>query len=146
MAKRTFVSKKKLSGVQAEYRKWGEWEVGDSIIGKFVGSKIDGYKKPNWLIEVEEANFTGKKGKKEVARITGKVIGLNSTGKLDRAMKEVEIGDIVQVEYKGMASISKGQYKGKDAHDMDVDIVEAEGEESEEEESDEEEETEEDDL
>lgn len=138
MPKRTFVSKKKLSGVQAEYKKWTEWEVGDTIIGKFVGSKIDGYKKPNWLIEVEEANFA-KNGKKESKRLVGKILGLNSTGKLDRAMKEVELGDMVQVEYKGMASITKGQYKGKDAHDMDVDIVEEEGEETEEEETEEEE-------
>lgn len=147
MAKRVFKSKKKLSSVRAVYRKWSEWETGDIIVGKYKGSQIDNYDKPNWLIEVEEAFFGDKKEQKKVI---GQVMGLNSSGKLDAAMKKVEIGEMVQIEYKGMSTIEKGKFKGKDAHDIDVDLVEEDGGDDDEEEIDEDEdevdEDEEDDL
>ena len=128
--KRTFKSKRKLSGVRCVYRAWGEWATGDYIIGKFVGSKTDQYDKPNWMFEVVDAGFSKKK---ESADLIGKTIGLNSSGKIDRAMKKVEIGTMVQVMYNGTSVIEKGKYKGKDAHDIEVDEVEEEGAESDEE-------------
>lgn len=138
MAKqRVFKSKRKLSKTRATYRAWGEWDVGDIIVGTFKGEQTDQYDKPNWLLDVEEAFFTNKKEQK---RIKGQILGMNSSGKLDAAMKDVEEGDMIQVEYKGMSTIEKGKYKGKDAHDIEVDLVEEEGEESEEDENEEEDE------
>lgn len=132
--KRVFKKTRKVSTVRAEYRKWGEWEEGDIVIGKYIGTQIDSYDKPNYLLEVEDAQFNDSKAGKN---LIGKTLGLNSNGKLDKAMKSVEEGDMVQVEYKGMGSIEKGKYKGKDAHDVEVDIVEADdgSDEGEEEES-----------
>lgn len=134
MAKRIFKSKKKLSTVKATYRKWNEWDVGDILIGTYKGSQTDNYDKPNWLIEVEDAQFSNAKAaKKLMPKGDEKVIvGLNSAGKLDQAMEQLEIGDMVQVEYKGMSTIEKGKFKGKDAHDIECDLVEEEGDEDDE--------------
>lgn len=135
--KRKFKSKKKLSSTRATYRPWKEWETGDIIIGVFKSSQTDNYDKPNWLVEVVEAFFPGKP--KLAKKLVGQVLGLNSNGKLDKAMEGVEPGDMIQVEYKGMSTIEKGKYKGKDAHDVEVDLVEEEGDEDESEEETEEE-------
>lgn len=131
---RVFKSKKKLSKTRCVYRAWGEWEAGDIIVGTYKGQQTDQYDKPNWLVEIEEAFFTNKKDQK---KFKGQVIGLNSAGKLDGAMENVSEGDMIQVEYKGMSTIEKGKYKGKDAHDIEVDLVE-EDDGSEEEENDDE--------
>lgn len=121
MAKRVFKSKKKVSGGRCVYRAWKDWEIGDLVIGTYKGSKIDNYKKPNWLVEVEDAQFQNhKEGKK----LMGQVIGLNSCGQLDKAMEEVSEGDMIQVMYNGTSEIQKGKYAGKDAHLVEVDIVE----------------------
>lgn len=120
--KRKYKAKKKLTGTRAVYRPWKEWEVGDIIIGVYQGSQTDNYDKPNWLFEVVDAFF--QKKPKTAAKLVGQVIGLNSNGKLDKAMKKVEPGVMVQVEYKGMGTIEGGKYKGKDAHDVAVDLVE----------------------
>lgn len=125
--KRVFKSKKKLSSTRAAYRKWNEWDTGDVLIGTYKGSQTDNYDKPNWLIEVEDAQFTDKKAAKKLNPNEDgdkNIIGLNSSGKLDAAMDKVEIGDMIQVEYKGMSTIEKGKFKGKDAHDIEVDLVE----------------------
>lgn len=138
MAKRIFKSKKKLSSVKAVYRKWSEWDEEDILIGVYKGSQTDSYDKPNWLVEVEDAQFSDKKAAKKLMPSSGEkiIIGLNSSGKLDAAMDQVEMGDIVQVTYKGMSTIEKGKYKGKDAHDIEVDLVEADDDEDEEDQDD----------
>lgn len=128
MAKRIFKSKKKLSSVKAVYRKWSDWETGDILIGTFKGTQVDGYEKDNYLVEVEDAQFADKKAVKKLMTVGDDdekvIIGLNHTGKLANAMKSAEVGDIIQVEYKGMEKMTKGKFKGKDVHDMDVDVVE----------------------
>jgi hypothetical protein len=139
MPKRVYKSKKKLSSVKATYRKWSEWDAGDILIGTYKGSQTDSYDKPNWLVEVEDAQFTNAKvAKKLLPKGDEKtVIGLNSSGKLDAAMEQVEIGDMVQIEYKGMSTIEKGKYKGKDAHDIEVDLIEEDVEDDDDEDDDE---------
>ncbi len=120
MAKRVFKSKKKLSSVRALYRKWNEWEVGDVLVGKYKGSQMDSYDKPNWLIEVEDAFFTNKKEQK---RLIGQIVGLNSSGGVDRSMEKCSEGDMVQFTYNGMERMDGGPYKGKDKHLIEVDLV-----------------------
>jgi hypothetical protein len=141
MQKRTFTTKKKLSSTRAQYRPWKEWETGDYIIGKYKGCQTDNYDKPNWLFEIEECVFVKKP--KLAKELIGKVLGLNSNGKLDKAMESATVGDFIQVTYNGTSMIEKGKYKGKEAHDVDVELVEEEGAEGA---ADEEEETEDDDL
>lgn len=144
MKKRTmFKSKKKLSGVRCEYRKWNVWDVGDILIGKYVGSKTDNYDKPNWLIEVLEAQFVKKK--KLAAKLEGKTIGLNSCGKVDAAMKKATEGDTIQFTFNGTGVIEGGKFDGKEAYDVDVEVGDMDdgSEPEEEEETDENEESEE---
>lgn len=143
--KRVFKTKKKLTGGGGVYRKWGEWSEGDVVIGKYVGHKIDQYEKPNWMIEVVDAQFSDEDAGTD---LIGKVLCLNSSGQLNNAMEKVEEGQLVQIAYNGTSEITKGKYKGKDAHQIEVDLVEEEGAESDDddEEADEEEAEEEDDI
>lgn len=147
MPKRTFVTKKKLSGVKTEYRAWKEWDEGDVIIAKLVGTSQNrkNKTKKDWIFEVEEAQFADKKAAKA---LSGKTVTLNTAGQLDKGMDQVEIGEIVQITYNGQKEMQGGEYEGQMAHTMEVELVEEEGsgEESEEELDSEEEETEEDDL
>lgn len=121
MAKRVFKTTKKLSGTRCSYRKWDEWEIGDCVIGKYVGMKIDQYEKPGWQILVEDAQFTKHK---EGEALKGKTLQLNSSGQLNKAMEDVEEGQWLQITYNGTAQIEKGKFKGKDAHLVEVDLLE----------------------
>lgn len=120
--KRVFKSTRKVSSVRALYRKWAEWDTGDVLIGTYKGSQTDSYDKPNWLVEIIDAQFGDKKAAKKFPE--GEIIGLNSSGKLDKAMESVEVGEMIQVTYNGTSTIEKGKYKGKEAHDIEVDVVE----------------------
>lgn len=126
MAKRTFKVKKKLSKGRTEYRAWKDWDVGDIMIGQFVAQGEDQYDKPNWVFKVVDAQFENAKVAK---KLIGKAITLNSNGQLDKAMKKVEEGELIQVTYNGMAEITKGKYKGKESHLVEVDMVVDESEE-----------------
>lgn len=143
MAKRVFKSKKKLSGGRCTYRAWKEWDVGDYIIGKFKGSKTDNYDKPNWLVEVVDAAFVEHK---LARKLIGQTIGLNSSGQLNKAMEKVEEGDLIQVMYNGTSEIEKGKYAGKDAHLIEVDLVQEDVDEDDDEENEEVDEEEDEDL
>jgi len=150
MAKRQFVKKKRISGVQKNFRKWAEWDEGDFVIGKFVGIHNDQYDKENMIMEVIDAGF---RKAKEAKAIVGKNLVLNAAGQLTKAMEQLSEGDIIQVTYGGTATIEKGKYKGKDAHVLEIDQLEDEngeeednGEEDEEDEEDCEDEDEEVDL
>ena len=119
MFKRRFASKKSLKGAM-EFRKWSDYEIGDIVVGKFVGIHHCQYDKENPKIQVIEAFFKDGSG----AQLTGKNLVLNSCGVLDSAMKEVKEGDIIQVEYCGQTELTKGKYAGKEAHSLNIEIVE----------------------
>lgn len=142
MAKRTFRTKKKLSGVKTEYRAWKEWDEGDVVIAKLVGTSVNrkNKSKNDWIVEVEEAMFSDSKAAKA---ITGKTLTLNTAGQLDKGMTQVEIGDLVQVTYNGQKEMQGGEYEGQMAHTMEVELVEEDNGEESEEDLDEEEESEE---
>lgn len=133
MPKRSFKKGKTLSGGQRVYRKWSDFDEGDAVIGKYVGSSIDNYKKPSWHIEVEDAQFADKKAAKA---LIGKVWGANASGKLNKAMEEVEEGTFVQITYLGKSEMQSGPYEGSDAHDIEVVELEEEGAESDDEDED----------
>lgn len=120
---RKYVVRKSLNGPKV-FRKWSEYSTGDILIGKFVGKHEDQtYNKTHWIVKVEEA-FT----KEDPDKLIGKDVVLNACGSLDKAMEQVEEGQIIQVEYMGMEEMSKGKYAGKEAHLVKVDLVEEEEE------------------
>ena len=150
-AKRTFVTKKKLSGVRTEYRAWKEWDEGDILIGKLVGSSQNkkNKSKKDWIVEVLEMFFADKKEEK---RLRGKTVTLNTAGQLDKGLEQLTEGKIFQVTYNGQKRMEGGDYAGQMAHTMEVEEVEEEGDkdtdldDEEEEEEEEEENEEEEDL
>lgn len=118
--KRTYKKTKTVSGANL-FRKWDEWDVGDVMIAKYIGTHTDQYEKECPIIEVVDAQFKDKSGNK----YDGKKMVLNNCGMLMKAMKQVQFGEMVQITYTGTSEIEKGKFKGKDAHTMTVDVVEA---------------------
>lgn len=99
----------------SKYKPWSKWEVSDFIVGKYVSDSVDNYGKPNYRLEVLEANF---KAKDHPA--PGEAFTLNSCGSLDSAMEEITIGDVVKIIYKGRDKMTKGPYKGKEFSVLEV--------------------------
>ena len=125
--KRVFRSKKKVSG-GGLYRKWSDWQEEDYVIGKYVKSGEDQYGNPSWSLTIYDAEMSDKKFAKSILE---KTLILNSAGQLNKAMEEIELGEIVKVTYKGTSKIEKGKYKGKEAHLHDVEIMHEDGAEEE---------------
>jgi hypothetical protein len=119
MYQRRFATKKAIKG-NMEYRKWDDYEIGDIVVGKFVGMHHCQFEKENPKISVLEAFFKDGSG----AQLTGKTLVLNSCGTLDSAMKEIKEGDLIQLEYTGKVALTKGKFAGKEAHTMNIETVE----------------------
>jgi hypothetical protein len=119
--RRQFKSTRKVTLGQKTYRKWEEWDTGDVLIAKFMDQEIDNYDKPNYLMEVIDAQF---KDSKLGAKLEGKTLALNHCGILGKAMEKISKGEMVQLTYNGTSKIEKGKFAGKDAHLMDIEVVE----------------------
>lgn len=120
--KRKFTVKKQLSGPKL-FKKWEEYNVGDIIIGEYVGVHEDEtYGKTHRKIKVEDIYL--KKGKSE--DFVGKILVLNSAGFIDAAFAQIQEGEFVQIEYGGKAAMTKGKYAGKEAHTGIVNVIEME--------------------
>jgi len=120
--KRTFKTKRKLSGVRSEFRSWDKWDEGDVLIGKLVGSSQNRMNKDkkDWVVQCEETFFADKK---EMKRLAGKVVTLNCAGQLDKGMEMLENGSLFQVTYNGQKEMEGGKFAGKMAHTMEVEEV-----------------------
>lgn len=120
--KRPYKKSKSLT-LSKVYRPWEEYAEGDFVVGKVVGFHKDNYDKKSVVVEVEEASFVDKKKAKEV---TGKNLVLNSCGQLEKQIEneEIQIGHILEVIYKGKSTIEKGKYKGKEAHVLEINLLE----------------------
>jgi hypothetical protein len=117
---RVFKPTRKLGGGQKMYRKWEEYEVGDVLIGRYVDTHTDQYKKVCPVIEVIDAQFKDKSGTKYI----GKNLVLNAAGMLNKAIEKAEKGQLLQFTYNGQSTIEKGPYAGKESHLIQTDIVE----------------------
>lgn len=141
--KRKFRTSKVLSGSRSEYRAWKEWDEGDLVIGKLLGSspnKLNPGKK-DWLLEVIEVGFQDKADSKRLGK-AGTRLTLNTAGQLDKGLEQVKMGAIVQVTYNGNKEMEGGKYAGKMAHMMEVtEVEEDKGEEESEEEFEDDEDT-----
>ena len=100
---------------QSSYKGWKNWSEGDYLVGKYISQAEDQFGNPNYKVEVIEAQFEDGTTPKPASVFT-----FNSSGTLKKAMDEVSIGDIVKVIYKGEDVISKGKFKGKKYHSMEV--------------------------
>lgn len=107
---------------QSSYRPWNKWSEGDYLIGKYVSQSEDQFGKANYKVEVIEGQFDDGTTPK-----VGTVFTFNSSGALNKAMEEITEGDIIKVIYKGEDTITKGKYKGKSFHSMEVLVSSANG-------------------
>lgn len=144
--KRKFKPRKVLSGVRTEYRAWKEWDEGDVMVFKLIGSSQNkkNRTKKDWIVEVLEVFFTDKKEEKRLK--PGTRVTLNSAGQLDKGLEQVEEGALVQVTYNGSQEMEGGNYAGQMAHTMEVVEVGPDDGEEEEEEYEDDEDSDEDDL
>lgn len=117
---RTWGTGKKISGGLKIFRQWKAYKEGDVFVGKFTKQYTDEkYNQECYVFEVLDCSF-----KVDGKSIIGKSLVLNHIGMLGKAMEEATIGDIVQVEYTGVGKIEKGKFKGKEAHTVDVSLLE----------------------
>lgn len=107
---------------QSAYRPWKNWSSGDYLVGKYVSESTDSFGNPNYKVEVIEANFEDGSQPKAGANFS-----FNSSGTLKKAMGEVSVGDIIKVIYKGEDTVSKGKFKGKKFHSMEVLVAPSNG-------------------
>jgi len=142
--KRTFKTKKALSGFRTEYRAWKEWDEDDTLIFKYIGKTKNrkAKNKYDWIVEVIEVMFADKKEAKRLK--PGTKVTLNTAGMFDKGMEQLESGDIAQVVYNGSKEMEGGDYAGGMAHTMEVTQMQEEGDEDEIEDDEEQEEEDED--
>lgn len=126
-AKRSFKTKKTLSGGPTTFRKWNEWKKEDYIVGIFQSRREDNYEKESYTFKVLEASFAGKP--KTSRELVDKNITLNHTGQLGKAMENAEEGKIYRITYNGTSKIESGKYAGKDSHLVSVEEVVEDGDE-----------------
>lgn len=107
---------------QSSYRAWKNWAAGDYLVGKYVSETTDSFGNPNYKVEVIEAKFEDGKEPK-----VGSTFSFNSSGTLKKAMEEITVGDVVKVIYKGEDVVSKGKFKGKKFHSMEVLVAPSNG-------------------
>lgn len=107
---------------QSSYRAWKNWAAGDYLVGKYVSESVDSFGNPNYKVEVIEAKFEDDKQPK-----AGASFSFNSSGTLKKAMEEVSVGDVIKVIYKGEDVVSKGKFKGKKFHSMEVLVAPSNG-------------------
>jgi hypothetical protein len=100
---------------KSAFKPWSKWSPGDFLVGKYVSQSVDKFDKPNYKVEVIEAQFD--EGDHPNA---GEYFTLNANGSLNKAMESVKEGDIIKVIYKGEETVSKGKYAGKKFHALEV--------------------------
>ncbi len=99
---------------QTAYKAWKEWEAGEYLVGKYVSEGQDKFGNSNYKVEVIDSNFEQKKP------AVGSFFTLNSSGSMKKAFEDIEEGQVVKVIYKGEDVISKGKFKGKPFHNMEI--------------------------
>lgn len=99
-------------GGQLIFYKWNEVEPGTSIIGRYVGTRLDGYEKLNWVLQDED----------------GQRHALNHCGSLEHKMKAAEVGQILEIVYEGTEPVKTKKYGTKDVHTFKVYCLEEDGE------------------
>lgn len=107
---------------KSSYKAWGKWAIGDYLVGKYISEGEDSYGNPSYKVEVIEAEFEEGDTPKPAT-----IFSFNSSGTLNKAMESVSVGDIVKVIYKGQETLTKGKYKGKAFHTMEVLVAPANG-------------------
>lgn len=81
-------------------------DVGTLAEGIYLGSVTNNYDDTKLDYKIEQAD--------------GSVRLINSAGNLTYQMNNIEVGQLIQVNYMGRQEIKKGPKKGKEAHTFEV--------------------------
>lgn len=101
------------------YQGWKDWNVDDSVEGKYLesGTQETRYGEQYWHdIEVIKADFPLKN--------EGVALRLNGVGSLDSKMEKIAVGSKIKVIYMGKKDLEKGNYAGNSFHDVKVLVAE----------------------
>jgi hypothetical protein len=93
-----------LGGDSTTYFRPNQMKAGDTVSGIYQGFFTDRYQK--------------RAHKIQLANGTQGVI--NGSAQLDKLLEQVEVGDSVEVIYRGLKKMTSGKFPGKDAHTFDV--------------------------
>jgi hypothetical protein len=110
---------KKTAGTGGgSYKGWKTWRIGEWVIGEVTGHHTDKFRNVSPVVKVLDSNFAA----------VGTSLNINSCGGLKDLLsrRPAEIGDVMRFEYKGMTTVTKGQWKGTECHNVDVMFNEAE--------------------
>jgi len=99
-----------------KYLKWGLWNEGDYLVGKFIATYLDQYGNECYEVQIIEAEIEGIELKE------GDTFGINSCGGLKKNMVDVLPGSFIQVTYNGEGEMEKGPFKGKPFTDISLEV------------------------
>lgn len=102
-------------------KKWEDWSTGDFVEGIYEGEAEDKdlYGKPIYLIRVENSHFTGVNPTITSGDREG-LVPLYTNGSLQMQLEKAEVGQAMMITYQGMATTSKGKFKGRPCHNIEV--------------------------
>lgn len=141
--RRNFQKRRSLAGgVEMNFHGYGDWEIGDYVIGEYLQSvNVGKYKTKSPLIKVIDCHFSNLVKTKDGTEISNedmvnKNLVLNGSGSVKYAFfvedeskdkKPVEPMEIVEVIYQGKMDESEWHERGKDGeppHKFEINIVE----------------------
>lgn len=119
----------KSIGGASNFRPWKFWTEDEYVEGVFVEEKEDKFGNPSFVIELAATNIDMEGvsgGAQSVEDLIGKRFTLNSAGSLTKKMEEVPEGKYIRVTYEGMVLLDKGKFKGKDCHNINLEVADDE--------------------
>lgn len=96
------------------YRKWADWEKGDSVEGVITNRTPDQYGNMSVVLKVEKAAFTNN------PPAVGSQLTINSCGAFKAVDEQLTRGTRIKVVFQGIDVMTKGKYKGKNFNKVDV--------------------------
>ena len=108
-------------GGSGNYVKFNDMSPGDYFIGKYVEKGFDNkYKKDKYTIEIENASTSAlTHAGKEIEE--GMRVTLNEMGSLAYAIKNVAIGEVIEIVYNGKEALPENHtFAGVESHQVDV--------------------------
>ena len=91
-------------GGQCIYYQWSKVVPGETITGKYIGTRTDDYDKINWILRDEE-------GQEHI---------LNHCGSLARKMSFAKKGQVLEIVYEGKETVKLKKYGTKPVHQFKV--------------------------
>lgn len=93
-----------LSGEGITYFRPKDLKVGETISGEYLGTIVDRFQNTGHKLKLAD----------------GSIGILNGAGQLNALLAKVAVGSSIDIVYQGKNVMTKGQFKGAQAHSFDV--------------------------